>query len=141
MTTLKQLFEGALVRQRERKQRDTNAFAKSVTNSAATYETLSAKKQKNVDLALSGARKVAKLVGCSPLAVINWYQGGMTDAAYASKLGKFFYSDVNGKSAKSPKDGKQVVLDAGGSEKEFTTLSTLDFKDELVVAKAMLKKA
>ena len=133
----KNLNEGALVNQSNRKARANAAFAKETTKHDSTYEALSPQKRKRVDLAISGARKIAKVSGATPLAVLRHYMGG--DNGGSPNVYKFMYSDADGKSSPEPKSDDVVMKLTGASEAEINAMILLDYKDEAVVARAKLK--
>ena len=137
---LNQINEGALVRQSERDAKDASQYAKS--NSSASYDALKPAQQKKVDAAIIAAKKIAKVAGCSPLAVINYFSTNTTDAKAASKLGQWMYYDrkVGNKKISTGKTNEMIMQDAGVTEKELDALSYLDMEDDqLQAAKTMVK--
>lgn len=134
------LEEGANTRQQDRKKREVAQFAKETTNKGATYDSLSSASKKKVDMAIAAAQKIAKASGGTALSVLNWYQGG--DQPESSKLSKWMYADGPAFGTRNnPRESKSdaaVMKQAGVTAAEMKALS-LNYQDELVVAKAKLK--
>lgn len=135
------LSEGALTRQSDRKREELSRFVKLTTDFSASYDKLTSAKKKRVDDAISGAMKVAKVVGCKPIVIINSYQNGVGNGS--SKFDKWIYQGGSGDgsslSPHKPKTSTAIMKLTGISKQELNAIESLDYRDELIALKAKLK--
>ena len=137
---LQELFEGAMARNAAADERWKKQHAKSVSNLGATFDTLPPKGQASVTLAVSAARKIAKVSKCTPLSVIRWWHEGSSDAKDAWPIDKWMYTDEKGVHKSSPKKDEELMKLTGATAKELKALMMLNFRDELIVAKTLAKQ-